>query len=421
MMSRGWLERLSHWSLPAAAAARYSLLPLHESNTAATVPRPASIPLRRSVTPTSYSYPTSCLSSAASSSHIASWSTMSPAARSVAVIVMCASLVALCWLAGIGPALSRLLPATSALPNLPSAASLFSSDSASASAAAAVSHDDVSLSTSFSLACPSSAECPYYGLRHLVVVAGHAVLTSLDYHNLSDASQWALQSFQRTQLATFIAHIERGVAIAAADPTAVLLFSGGETRPAAGPRSEAQSYWMVAELSNWWQHNVDEQQTADGSSSSGEVQWSVRSRTSTEEFARDSYENLLFSVCRFHELTQRYPERITLVGFSFKRDRFVQLHASAIRYPQSQFAYVGLDPTAHHNQSELMEGEMTNSYRPFELDPYGCFPPLTTKRLQRNPFRRSHGYGHSSSCPEMIDLLHHCGPDLYDGPTLPWQ
>ena len=154
--------------------------------------------------------------------------------------------------------------------------------------------------------------------------------------------------------------------IAAQDPSALLIFSGGETRPAAGPRSEAQSYWMVAELSKWWQHDVDD--TAGGG------QWSVRSRTSTEEFARDSYENLLFSICRFHELTQRYPEAVTVVGFTFKRDRFVQLHAPAIRYPPSQLSYAGLDPTSQHNQSALLEAEMANSYRPFVLDPYGCFP-----------------------------------------------
>ena len=413
-MSRGWLlQWVSHWS---PHSARYTPLPLHDS---AAIPRPSTLPLRRSVAFSSYPHPSSSggsyLSSAASHP-----SAMSPTARSAAAVLLsCAALLLLAWLGGAGPTLARLLPSASAFPFSSSASSLFSSSSS------AVSHDDVSLSSSFSLSCRSSADCPFFGLRHLVVVAGHAVLTSLDYHNLSDASQWALQSFQLTQLDTFISHIERGVSLAAADPAALLLFSGGETRPSAGPRSEAQSYWMVAELQQWWKHNTDEQQTMVAASSvpDGSVrqQWSVRSRSSTEEFARDSYENLLFAICRFHELTQRYPQHITVVGFSFKRDRFVQLHAAAIHYPQSQFSYVGLDPAAHHNQSELREGEMANSYRPFELDPYGCLPPLATKRLQRNPFRRSHGYGHSSSCPELSELLHHCGPQPYDGPALPWQ
>ena len=279
------------------------------------------------------------------------------------------------------------------------------------------SHDDVSLSASFAADCVDAAHCPFHSLRHLVLVAGHAVLTSLDYHNLTDDKQWALQSFQRSQLSTFIAHIRRGVDIAAADPSALLLFSGGETRQGAGPRSEAQSYWMVAELSRWWLHGAQDATTAED----GSMRWSVRSRTSTEEFARDSYENLLFSICRFHELTQRYPDAVTIVGFSFKRDRFVQLHAPAIRYPAAHLSYAGLDPTAAHNQSALREAELANSYRPFVLDPYGCAPPLSTKRLQRNPFRRSHGYGHSSSCPELAQLLHHCGPAQYTATRLPWE
>lgn len=38
----------------------------------------------------------------------------------------------------------------------------------------------------------------------------------------------------------------------------------------------------------------------------------VRSRALTEEHARDSFENLLFSVCRFRELTGSYPKNITV-------------------------------------------------------------------------------------------------------------
>ena len=261
-----------------------------------------------------------------------------------------------------------------------------------------------------------------------MVVAGHAVLTSLDYHNLTDDGQWELQSFQRGQLSTFLRHIEEGIAVAATDPTALLLFSGGETRSHAGPRSEAQSYWMVAELRGWFGREQGRDwgeaagsgdPIAEGVGSDGV--WSVRSRSSTEEFARDSYENLLFSICRFHELTQAYPSRITVVGFSFKGPRFAQLHRAAIRFPEDRFAYVGINPSTSTSTSEAVaEQEHLNSFLPFSADPYGCLPPLSTKRLQRNPFRRSHGYGHQSSCPQLHALLHHCGPDAFSHP-LPWD
>ena len=45
----------------------------------------------------------------------------------------------------------------------------------------------------------------------------------------------------------------------------------------------------------------------------------MRSRALTEEHARDSFENLLFSVCRFRELTGSYPHNITVkTFFTFK-------------------------------------------------------------------------------------------------------
>lgn len=44
----------------------------------------------------------------------------------------------------------------------------------------------------------------------------------------------------------------------------------------------------------------------------------VRSRALTEEHARDSFENLLFSVCRFRELTGRYPSNVTVSSLFHK-------------------------------------------------------------------------------------------------------
>lgn len=44
--------------------------------------------------------------------------------------------------------------------------------------------------------------------------------------------------------------------ITADDDAALLIFSGGETRKDAGPRSEAQSYWIVAESKQWFGQSV---------------------------------------------------------------------------------------------------------------------------------------------------------------------
>lgn len=92
----------------------------------------------------------------------------------------------------------------------------------------------------------------------------------------------------------------------------------------AGPRSEAFSYWQVAQI---LLEDMDEE---------AETKELLRGRMVTEEYARDSYENLLFSICRFSEMTGNYPDKITVVGFEFKRYRFENIHRQAIRYPKEQ-------------------------------------------------------------------------------------
>ena len=72
---------------------------------------------------------------------------------------------------------------------------------------------------------------------HLILVAGHAVYTasSRTASSVQSEASWHLEPFQRGQLATMLGHIRRGVAIASMDNSSLLIFSGGETRAAAGP------------------------------------------------------------------------------------------------------------------------------------------------------------------------------------------
>lgn len=95
---------------------------------------------------------------------------------------------------------------------------------------------------------------PFAKLRNLVMVAGHSVYTSSSCGKVDQEDSWFLESYQKHpgQAATFLAHIQEGVGIVAKDEEALLLFSGGETRKDAGPRSEAQSYWAVAESKGWF-------------------------------------------------------------------------------------------------------------------------------------------------------------------------
>lgn len=95
---------------------------------------------------------------------------------------------------------------------------------------------------------------PFAGLRDLVMVAGHSIYTSSSCGKAVREDSWFLESKQKHpgQAITFLAHVKEGADTAGKDGSALLLFSGGEMRKDAGPRSEAQSYWAVAESKDWF-------------------------------------------------------------------------------------------------------------------------------------------------------------------------
>jgi hypothetical protein len=77
-----------------------------------------------------------------------------------------------------------------------------------------------------------------------------------------------------------------------------------------------------------------------------------------EDAALDSFQNVLFSIARFRELTGRYPARITVVGHDFKRRRFEDLHRLAIRWPKPRFTYEGVPLGSEADEREAAAGEV---------------------------------------------------------------
>ena len=307
---------------------------------------------------------------------------------------------------------------------------------------------------------PFNAGAAAAAARNLVVVAGHSVsVAGSDLRGgATDEAAWHLLPYQRGRglPQAIAAHLREGLRLAAADPGALLVLSGGETRGGTGPLSEAASYFQLADALGMWGEQGKGNWEEAASSSTGKGQGGgqgggqgegegggddggeammgtataagaknshagVRARTVTEEYATDSFQNLLFSICRFREVTGRYPEHVTVVSFTFKRARFEAMHAAALRWPGDRFRYAGVDPPpgTGFDLPEAAEGERLNAARPFEGDPYGCHTPvLRRKRAERNPFFRTPPY--SLTCPDMTALLDWCGPGLIPGDQVPW-
>ncbi|OMJ29400.1 U3 small nucleolar RNA-associated protein 20 [Smittium culicis] len=205
----------------------------------------------------------------------------------------------------------------------------------------------------------------YKDLTDLIIVPGHAVYTGEG--SALDEKNWELESYQAGNVGVFVSHIHKGIEILQEHEKALLIFSGGITHPAPNIISEAFGYMAVAKKMGW-------------------ILPEIIGRIFMEEFASDSYENLLFSICRFHEVTGNYPLRITVVGFDFKKDRFNDFHLKAIGYPSIRFTYIGINMSGDI-QKEL-QGEKKNGYDQFKKDLYGCDTFLKTKKVKRNPYRR---------------------------------
>lgn len=208
-------------------------------------------------------------------------------------------------------------------------------------------------------------------------------------------------------------HIRTAIDLASNDTSALLVYSGGQTRPQANQSTEAGSYSRLAN-----QLGLHEKLPL------GTLQ------ATTEDYALDSWTNMIYSVARFKEYTGNYPKHITVVGHSIKFKRFDELHRKALRWPQERFKYIGLapvnllDPNSSLNELKEIENAMVEGekkvYLEFEKDLYGCHLGLIEKRRNRNLFRRFHPY--LSSCPDLSGILDWCptnGIDEYRG-TLPW-
>lgn len=249
---------------------------------------------------------------------------------------------------------------------------------------------------------------PGVGYDHLIIVPGHAVMKISEIHRAKESEDaWYLLDYQLGQGFPQIihSHIQEAIHIAQSDEHSILIFSGGQTREDVGPMSEAASYYYYAQF----------YQLMSSSSSSSAPALMV----GLEEYARDSYENILFSICRFHEITGIYPSKITVVGFDFKAKRFTEVIRKAIRFPETSFRYIGIQPNLHlfHYDTAIHGEELV--YQSLQQDMYGCnTEELRHKREERDPYLRTVPY--TLSCPELRALLTWCESTLYPG-HVPWM
>lgn len=216
----------------------------------------------------------------------------------------------------------------------------------------------------------------FRGLEKLIIVPGHAVYIGREPSHIESDEYW-VGGFPGEGI-FYAQHADAGVNEAAENRDGLLIFSGGQTRKQAGPLSEAQSYWFLEQQKRWLKYG------------------DVAERATTEDFARDSYENLAFGIHRFRQCTGRDPKKILVCGWGFKEDRY-KLHASTIGWDLDGLIYVPVnnpegdpnDTNTPLGKSMIGERKTLELFREFSLGDGG---ELLEKRLKRDPFNRGNPY-----------------------------
>jgi len=119
--------------------------------------------------------------------------------------------------------------------------------------------------------------------------------------------------------------------------------------------------------------------------------WPAKTRKSLillEEYARDSFENILFSVCRFYQFFNEFPASVTSCTWEFNVERF-KIFAKKLRIPNFNVVPVG-----KREDQEKVAQKWTDLAKRDPL--YIKQADSEEKYLRRNPWKRDHPYSQIS-------------------------
>ncbi|MCJ1475152.1 hypothetical protein MMC13_003812 [Lambiella insularis] len=177
----------------------------------------------------------------------------------------------------------------------------------------------------------SNTQPAFHDPTHLIIVCCHAIWLGGSTSGEAEI-EWALESFQHGETPVFVEHIKAGLEVLYESANGVLLFSGSATKADRTDLSEAESYLNLARVNDYY-------------SIIPARRISLPPPILLDTYAVDSYQNLLFPLLAFCHLTNgEPPAQITIVSHSFKRQRFLDLHCRALRWPLEKVRFVGINP-----------------------------------------------------------------------------
>ena len=194
-------------------------------------------------------------------------------------------------------------------------------------------------------------------------------------------------------VATYLDHIKAVAKLLQEGATDILIISGGATKPQI-EMSEAESYAKIL------QYLLPE---------------NLRAKVILEESAKDTLENLLFGICRAHQVTGQWPSSVTVISWVWKKER-IQLIANALRLPG--YSYLGVGDKVNPKTPEEIAAEIAD-------DPLYRLPGLAGKRAERDPWKWPIPYGDIPEFRTIFNVLNEMekekNPSLPKGFKFPWE
>lgn len=157
------------------------------------------------------------------------------------------------------------------------------------------------------------------------------------------------------------------------------------------------------------------------SEAQGMVDWALDLRLDIEEipfileeYSRDSFENVLFSMCRYYKEYEQFPNRIGICSWKSKKRRF-EIIAEALKLP---YHFLGIGEKEALARAEAQQVERIRT------DPFHRSPYLASKRQRRDPWRKGNPYTRIQVFEDMFRTLNSMEEKELTDPSLvkiPWN
>jgi hypothetical protein len=261
-------------------------------------------------------------------------------------------------------------------------------------------------------------------IENLIILPCHSVFApelnskfeEINYNNndnsrfsiVENKNNWLMEPFQAESddNISFLKHLELSLLELNENiKDSALVISGGFTKSEI-QKSESSSYLELAKSVGFLKNPY----------------FRINTNILLEEYARDSYENVLYSICTFVKRFNKFPKKITIIGFGFKRERFLSSHLTTLGYyilpnlinannnynlPNTNHVkYIGAGPFIDDLKENFLrddefeqykiqfwdslnENEKNNALNLFQINPFGSKDSLLhEKKVKRDPWNK---------------------------------